>query len=66
MDRRLGGPQSQSGTFEEEKISFPCRELNPNPSVVQPVGIPTDFIICTLGQTVVGDQLMEDKARRDM
>jgi hypothetical protein len=29
VDRRLLGPQRQSGRCAEEKISGPCRELNP-------------------------------------
>jgi hypothetical protein len=28
LDRRLGGPQSQSGHSSEEKNSHPCQDLN--------------------------------------
>jgi hypothetical protein len=35
LDRRLGGPQSRSGRRGEH--SWPYRDLNPEPSVVQPV-----------------------------
>jgi hypothetical protein len=36
--RRLGGSQSWSGRFEEEKrVVFLCRQSNPDFSVVQPV-----------------------------
>jgi hypothetical protein len=37
LDRRLGGPQSRSGRFGEENISWPYRDLNSDPWVVQPV-----------------------------
>jgi hypothetical protein len=40
LDRRLGGPQSRSGRFGEEKNSWPCRDSNPDPSVVHPVASP--------------------------
>jgi hypothetical protein len=36
LDRRLGGPQSQSGKFEEEKILDPTGTRTPSP-VVQPI-----------------------------
>jgi hypothetical protein len=31
INRRLGGPQIQSGRFGEEKIIYPYRESNPGP-----------------------------------
>ena len=34
--RSLGEPHRQSGRFEEEKISYSCRELNPRSSSPQP------------------------------
>jgi hypothetical protein len=37
LDRRLGGPQSQSGRFGEMKILDPHRDSNSDSSVVQPV-----------------------------
>jgi hypothetical protein len=45
LDRRLGGPQSRSGRFGEEKILDPTG-TNSDPSVVQPVASRnTDFAI---------------------
>jgi len=35
LDRRLGGPQSQSGCSGEEKNSQPLLELKP--SIIQPI-----------------------------
>jgi hypothetical protein len=35
--RKLRGPQSRSGQRIEEKILCPCRGLNPDRPVVQPV-----------------------------
>jgi hypothetical protein len=35
--RKLGGAQSWSGCHGENKISHHCWELNPDPSVVQPI-----------------------------
>jgi hypothetical protein len=40
LDRRLGGPQSQSGEYGEVKILDPT-DSNSDLSVVQPVTIPT-------------------------
>jgi hypothetical protein len=37
LDRRLGGPQSQSGPRGEEKILDSTGTRTPTPSVVQPV-----------------------------
>jgi hypothetical protein len=37
LDRRLGGPQSQSGRLGEENIIEPYRDSNSEPSVVQPI-----------------------------
>jgi hypothetical protein len=37
LDRRLGGPQSRSGRFGEEKILDPTGTRTPNPLVVQPI-----------------------------
>jgi hypothetical protein len=37
LDRRLGGPQSRSGRFGEQKILDPYWDSNSDPSVVQPV-----------------------------
>jgi hypothetical protein len=38
FDRRLGGPQSQSGQGGEEKIFDPNRTHNSDPLINQPVG----------------------------
>jgi hypothetical protein len=46
LDRRLGGPQSQSGRFVEEKILDHYRNTNTDPSVIQLVGSSyTDYAI---------------------
>jgi hypothetical protein len=37
LDKRLGGPQSRSGRFGEEKILAPYRDSNSDPSLVQPI-----------------------------
>jgi hypothetical protein len=38
ITRRLNGPQSRSGRYEEEKkVSYPCWESNPDFSVAYPV-----------------------------
>jgi hypothetical protein len=41
LDRRLGGYQNWSGRHEEEKILDSTGTRNSDPSVVQPVSIPT-------------------------
>jgi hypothetical protein len=38
LDWRLGGPQRQSERYGEERNPCPCRESNPDTSVVQPLG----------------------------
>jgi hypothetical protein len=46
LDRKLGGPQSRSGRFGEEKILDPTWTGTPTPSVVQPVASRyTDYAI---------------------
>jgi hypothetical protein len=37
LDRRLDGPQSQSGHSVEDNIFSPCQESNPNHLIVQPI-----------------------------
>jgi hypothetical protein len=37
LHRRLNEPKSQSGCCDEERIYFPCQELNPDFSAVQSV-----------------------------
>jgi hypothetical protein len=37
VDRMLGGPQNGSGLRGEEKILYPYRDSNSDPSAVQPV-----------------------------
>jgi hypothetical protein len=46
LDRRLGGPQSQSGWRWRRENSWPYRDSNSDPSVVQPVASScTDYAI---------------------
>jgi hypothetical protein len=46
LDRRLGGPQSRSGRFGEEKILDPTGTRTPDTSVVQPAArYYTDYAI---------------------
>jgi len=35
LNRRLGGPHSQSGLFGKDKISCSCQDLHPGPSSLQ-------------------------------
>jgi hypothetical protein len=41
--RRLGGPQSRSGSYEVEKNILALPENEPRPSNQQPVTIPTEL-----------------------
>jgi hypothetical protein len=44
LDRRLGGPQSRSGTVEERKMFCTCQESNPSSSAIQPIPWPNTIL----------------------
>jgi hypothetical protein len=46
LDRRLGGPQKQSGRYEERKILDPYLDSNSTLLVVQPVA--SGYTVCAI------------------